>query len=305
MDRKGFIKQSGSLLLLTSLNKLGMHQHQLTNPQNIAPQASKSFCTTCGTQFPPGQPLPDLCPICNDDRQYINDKGQTYITPDELNKQYSVKISKINEQLYTIKMIPDFAIGQRAFLVISPGGNVLWDCIPLLNEAIIAFIKSKGGLKAIAFSHPHYYSNMNEWAAEFNCPVFIHEDDKEWIQYKSNYIQLWDGETKPLWDNISIINIGGHFPGSSVLYLPAQSAKGTLLSGDTLYIAHSKRHVAVMHSYPNQILLTKKEFASVYKKSAGIEFDTMRGAFEGQELTGNAKEIFEASMKRYLNGYEL
>lgn len=305
MDRKGFIKQSGSLLLLTSINKLGMHQHSLANPPGATHPSGKSICTTCGTQFPPSQPLPDLCPICNDDRQYINDKGQTYITTHELNKQYSVKISKKNEHLYSIKMTPDFAIGQRAFLVISPGGNVLWDCIPLLNEAIIAFINSKGGLKAIAFSHPHYYSNMNEWAAEFNCPVFIHKADEEWIQDKTNNIQLWDGNAKPLWDNINIINIGGHFPGSSVLYLPAQSAKGTLLCGDTFYIAHSKRHVAVMHSYPNQILLTKKEFASVYKKSEKLEFDALLGAFEGQEIIANAKEVFEASMKRYLKSYEI
>ena len=28
----------------------------------------------------------------------------------------------------------EFGIGQRALLVESPGGNVLWDCVPLLDE---------------------------------------------------------------------------------------------------------------------------------------------------------------------------
>ncbi|MEZ4841272.1 MAG: hypothetical protein R2821_07110 [Flavobacteriaceae bacterium] len=32
------------------------------------------------------------------------------------------------------------------------------DCIPLLDENAIRFIQEKGGLKAIAISHPHYYS---------------------------------------------------------------------------------------------------------------------------------------------------
>ena len=73
-----------------------------------------------------------------------------------------------HEHLYELKMLPDFAIGQRCFLVMSPAGNILWDCIPLLNEAVITFIRSKGGLKAIAFSHPHYYSTMIDWAAAFN-----------------------------------------------------------------------------------------------------------------------------------------
>jgi hypothetical protein len=65
-------------------------------------------------------------------------------------------------------MAPSFAIGQRALLVLTPSGNILWDCIALINEPTIEFIKSKGGLKAIAFSHPHYYTTMNEWAERFN-----------------------------------------------------------------------------------------------------------------------------------------
>jgi hypothetical protein len=262
-----------------------------------------NICTACGTQYAPGSGLPALCPICSDDRQYIPQSGQAWISNTQLDKQFIVKVTRVNDGLYELKMFPDFAIGQRCFLVISSTGNILWDCIPLLNEAVIAFIRSKGGLKAIAFSHPHYYSTMNDWASAFNCPILIHESDKQWIMHKSVAVELWSGHDKPMWDGISIINIGGHFPGSSLLFLPAQSAKGTLLCGDTLYIARSRRHVAVMHSYPNQILLTKSEFASVYKKSAGLEFDTMLGAFEGQDLKGNAREIFTKSMERYLNSY--
>lgn len=41
-----------------------------------------------------------------------------------------------------------------------------------LEEFAIEFIKSKGGLNAIAFSHPHFHSNMNEWAEIFGCPVY-------------------------------------------------------------------------------------------------------------------------------------
>ena len=33
--------------------------------------------------------------------------------------------------------------------------------VPLSDEPAIEFIKSKGGLKAIAFSHPHFYSDEN------------------------------------------------------------------------------------------------------------------------------------------------
>ncbi len=112
---------------------------------------NKSICVTCGTQFPPYEALPELCPICNDDRQYINPNGQTWISADELNNTHDVKITKTNENLYSLKVIPDFAITQRAFLIISPQGNILWDCIPLLNNEVVAFIKSMGGLKLSRF----------------------------------------------------------------------------------------------------------------------------------------------------------
>src|SRR5699024_8297664 len=124
--------------------------------------------------------------------------------------------------------------GQRALFILSNEGNILWDCFPLLTEGTVEFIKSKGGLDAIAFSHPHYYSNMNHWAETFNCPIYIHHKDEEWIMNKGSHVSLWEGYEKPLWDDMRLINIGGHFPGSSILRAPSLSEKGTIFYGDTL-----------------------------------------------------------------------
>ncbi len=264
----------------------------------------KPVCTTCGTQFPDEVPLPDLCPICNDDRQYIKASGQNWIALDELSNGHTVKITRITEHLYSLKMVPDFAIGQRAFLVISPGGNILWDCIPLLDEAAAAFIQSKGGLKAIIISHPHYYSSMNEWAMHFDCPVYIHEADAVWVFNKRDHIKLWNGDEQSLWDGIRVVNTAGHFPGSCVLEVPSLSPEGALLSGDSLFVGPGKRHIAVMHSYPNQIMLKKTEFLNVLDKTGSLVFDTIYGAFEGQNLIGNAKQVFVESMQRNSQSYD-
>lgn len=263
------------------------------------------ICETCGTQYREEVKATGLCPICNDDRQYIGDNGQRWTNMDELKKNHRVKISQVNERLCTVKVEPAFALGHRAFLVLSPGGNVLWDCIPLLDKATIDFINSKGGLKAIVFSHPHYYSAMNEWAAAFNCPIYIHQNDRKFVFYHGDKVKLWDGDAHPLWDDISIVHTGGHFPGSSLLRVGALSPKGAVLAGDSFYLSKSKRHIAVMYSYPNQILLTKKEFAEVHRKCAGLTFDTLYGAFDGQNLEGNAYEVFTASMNRYIASYEI
>ena len=64
--------------------------------------------------------------------------------------------------LIGIGIDPHFAIGQRALFLRTPKGNVLWDCLPLLDEAVVEAIKSMGGISAIAISHPHYFSSMVE-----------------------------------------------------------------------------------------------------------------------------------------------
>jgi len=298
MKRKKFSKHSASLPAFASLSTVDKTVEFLSG-RKLTQVSQNKICTACGTEFPSDSDLPQLCPICDDDRQYIPEKGQTWTNPDELSNNYSVLIKKINNRLYELKMIPGFAIGQRAFFVLASGGNILWDCIPLIDEPTIDFIKSKGGLKAIAFSHPHYYSTMNVWADVFNCPIYIHQNDEQWIMNKGNHVSLWVDTERELWDSIRIINIGGHFPGSSILHIPFLSPEGLVLCGDTLYISRSKRHIAVMHSYPNQIPLSLREVHRINEQVQNIQFDTLYGAFSGQNLSNNVKIIFDNSMKKY------
>lgn len=166
--------------------------------------------------------------------------------------------TQVDGNLYTFKISPSFAIGQRAFLVQTPGGNILWDCLPFINPPTIAYINSLGGIQAIAISHPHYYSLMVEWATIFNCPIYSHQDDEKWIMNRSSdkYLRLFAADRQPLWDGIEIVRTGGHFPGSTILYLP-NHGKGTLLTGDTIYVGKNRRWMTCMYSYPNQIPLSK------------------------------------------------
>lgn len=152
---------------------------------------NQKICSTCGTQFPVNSNV-DLCTICAEERQYIPVTGQSWTTHSQLLATHKNKLVKLNNNLFEIVIEPEFAIGQRAFLVISKSGNILWDCIPLLDSNTIDFIQSKGSIRAIAFSHPHYYSNMNDWASVFNCPIYIHEKDAAYIVDKGSHVMLWE-----------------------------------------------------------------------------------------------------------------
>ncbi len=128
------------------------------------------ICATCGTQYPAtGQP-PEHCLICEDERQYIGFKGQQWTTLDALRDSHHNIIRPVDPRLTGIGTHPDFAIAQRALLVQTPAGNVLWDCISLLDDPTCAAVNALGGISAIAVSHPHYYASMVEWSHAFNAP---------------------------------------------------------------------------------------------------------------------------------------
>ncbi|MBJ3793570.1 hypothetical protein I8J38_34335, partial [Bacillus sp. OA1] len=111
---------------------------------------------------------------------------------------YKNEIIKEENGLYSITTKPGFAIGQTAFIVKTESYRLLWDCITYLDETTIAKIKELGGLDAIALSHPHYYSTQVEWAETFDVPIYIHEDDKEWVMRPSSRIIYWSGESLQL-----------------------------------------------------------------------------------------------------------
>src|SRR5436190_5471229 len=112
------------------------------------------ICVTCGTQYPAGAAPPPACPICEDDRQYIGHDGQRWTTLAEMGREYRNAVREVDPGVTGIATEPRFAIGQQAHLIQTPEGNLLWDCISYLDEATLAEVRRRGGIAAIAISHP-------------------------------------------------------------------------------------------------------------------------------------------------------
>ena len=102
---------------------------------------------------------------------------------------------RLETDLFEIHTHPGFGIGQRALLLRTPRGNILWDCIALLDDATEMLVRALGGLQAIAISHPHYYTCMQDWARAFGCAVHLHAADADWVMRPDPAIRHWDGET--------------------------------------------------------------------------------------------------------------
>lgn len=256
------------------------------------------ICNTCGVEFEPAEKPPEFCPICEDERQYVPATGQQWTTLAALNNRHKNIFAKITDDLYAIYSEPRFAIGQRAHLLVTPGGNILWDCISNIDESTIDIIQKLGGIKAICISHPHYFSTLTQWSRAFNnAPVYIHSLDEEWLQRKTIGIHLWEGKEQALWDGIKLIGCGGHFPGGNLLYWPGGKA---LLTGDVIQVCPDLESVSFMYSYPNYIPLPEKDILHIADCVAPLTYDTMYGAF-GHYIRTNAKRAMDHSIKRYLS----
>ena len=269
--------------------------------QDILPMITnpdfKNICVACGTRYT--EEGPAFCAICTDERQYVPATGQKWTSYNELSQVRTIRFGKSVANVYNLRISPTFGIAQRAHLIVSPGGNILGDCLPFLDETTIAFIHSKGGLKGIAISHPHYYSLMAAWAETFDCPIYLHKADSEWVLDKTDHIKFFAGDKQVLWDGMEIIHTGGHFAGSTILHVSGIGDKGSVFVGDTLQVAISKQFISMMYSYPNMIPLPLKEIERISEIVMRLSFDSLYGAFEWQDVHTGAKGLFERSVNRY------
>jgi len=259
------------------------------------------ICVQCGTQFFETAKPPLHCPICEDDRQFVRHGGQEWTTLKRLAADRQNRFEEEAPQLLGIGTEPEFAIGQRALLVQSPSGNLLWDCIALLDDRTIAEVNARGGIRAIAISHPHFYSSMVEWADHFGAQVFLHAADRQWVMRESPRTQFWEGTTLSLWDGLALINCGGHFEGGTVLHWPAgANRRGALLTGDIITVVQDRRYVSFMRSYPNLIPLGATAIHRILDAIEPFSFDQIYGGWWKANVLSNAKDAVRSSAQRYL-----
>ena len=255
------------------------------------------LCATCGTQYPPADTPPGACPICEDPRQYVpHDTGQVWLSWAEFLDGHRAEV-RDDHGLLGIGCEPSFAIGQRALLVKTAAGNVLWDCVPYLDAELVARVTAEGGVAAIAISHPHYYSAMVEWAHAFGCPIHLHEAERKWVMRPDPSIRFWSGERLELGPGVTVVRCGGHFEGGQVLHLADRRA---LLAGDIVQVIPDRRFVSFMWSYPNLVPLSASRVEAIGAALAPFEFDTIHGAWWGRVIERDGSAVVRRSVGRYV-----
>jgi hypothetical protein len=260
-----------------------------------------SICTACGTSCPDAADPPAECTICRDERQYVPASGQGWTTREALAGQHRNAWRLHEPGLLSVETVPKFGIGQRAFLLRTSESNVLWDCIALLDPATKELVQALGGLSAIAISHPHYYTTMQDWAEAFGAPIHLHAADRQWIMRPHQAIRLWDGETLEIAPGVTLICGGGHFPGGTVLHWAGGAdGAGALLAGDILQVTPGAHRVSFMWSYPNMMPLPARAIRDLEARLRPWRYERIYGAFTGQDVLADGPGIVARSAQRYV-----
>ena len=252
------------------------------------------ICIACGAQFEPSAEPPELCPICEDYRQPVRKEGQAWTSMEELQSDHQNEVREIEPGLVGIGTTPRFAIGQRAMLIQTSEGNVMWDCITLLDSSTRERIHELGGIQHIAISHPHYYASMAEWAQEFGATIHLAASDREWVLRPHPSINFWSRSIEPV-PGVTVVQTGGHFEGSSVLHW-----KGALMTGDTIYVLPGRDPiVSFMRSYPMLLPLSEHLLTGLLAAIDGLDYDRLYGGWWESIIDSNAKEVVSESADLY------
>lgn len=258
------------------------------------------MCVQCAVQFTASDSPPSSCPICSDPRQYVRWAGQAWTTMEELGRDHKV-VLRDEDGILSIGVEPAFAIGQRALLAETPDGNVLWDCVPLVSDEAVAALAARGKVKAIAISHPHFFSAIVEWSRALgDIPVYIHDGNRPWVMRPDPAIVFWTGETKAILPDVTLIHCGGHFDGSSVCHWRRRDKPNAVLAGDTLQVVMDRKHVSFMYSYPNVVPLNARAVKRIAGALESFDYGQVYSAFWNMRILADGKGAVARSVERYL-----
>nr|WP_064570955.1 hypothetical protein [Gordonia sp. LAM0048] len=257
------------------------------------------MCVFCANEFPPGETPPAMCPICDDDRQWLPESGPGFMPLDE-SADNALTTDEVESGLTALTVRPSVGIGQRGFVIATSDGNILWEPPGFIGPALVEWLERHGGLAAVAASHPHLVGASVSLSHRFGrVPVYYNDFDRRWVTRPDPVIEFWT-DTADLPGGVRLVRCGGHFPGSAVLHLPdAANGRGAILTGDTVKGVMQPGMVTFMRSYPNMIPLSPRLVRQIVDRIGQLRFDRLYDAF-GVVIDHDARGVVETSARRYI-----
>lgn len=259
------------------------------------------ICPTCGAHHAEAERPPRVCDVCTDERQWVPPAGQRWTTMSRLaDEGYETVVAEVEPGLYGIGTEPGIGVGQRGLLVCTPEGNVLWDPPAYIDQHAIDRVRSLGGLRMVTASHPHMYGAIVDWADEFDAAIPLPEADLAWLHRDTPLVHTWSNVHQLLPD-VTLVQCGGHFPGSTVLHWSAGAdGSGVILVGDTIMVTPGEDRVTFMYSAPNRLPLPERGVRGIVDALHAYRFDRIYSGWWEPVLRSGAADVLPRSAERYI-----
>jgi hypothetical protein len=255
-----------------------------------------AICATCAVEH---AARTGVCAICEDERQWVPATGQAWTTLEEMAAAgYVVQVEELEPGLHGVASTPAAGIGQQSKLLQTPAGNLLWDPIGYLDDAAVARILALGPVVAIAASHPHMYGVQVEWSRALgDVPIYVSAADAQWVARPDAAIRAWSGRVVPL-PGVTLVQVGGHFPGSAIVHFLARDGRGVLLTSDSVYVNPDRASVAFMRSFPNRLPLSPEVVERIVTTLDALSYDRLYHNFR-DVIAADAKAVVRRSADRH------
>jgi hypothetical protein len=256
------------------------------------------ICQTCAVEHAKNV---DLCAICADERQWVPADGQHWTTLEELAAAgHQAQVRDLEPDLFGISVEPKVGIGQQAHLIRTPAGSLLWDPVGYLDDHAVQRVRELGEVVAIAASHPHMFGVQVEWSRALgDVPIFVTEPNLEWVARPDPVIHPWTGQLEVM-PGVTLVQLGGHFPGSSVVHWTAGAeGEGVLFGSDTIQANPDRTSTTFMRSYPNRIPLSAAVVERITQAVEVLPFARLYDNF-GRTIDSDARALVRRSADRYI-----
>ncbi|WP_243597578.1 hypothetical protein [Thermobifida halotolerans] len=259
------------------------------------------ICLTCGGHYPAAEEPPAACRLCEDERQWVPPTGQRWATLAGLAADgYTTEVREVEPGLLGIGVRQDIGVNQRGLLVRTPEGNLLWDPPAFLDDRAVQAVRDAGGLRAVTASHPHMYGAIVDWSEAFDAEILLPEADAHWLNRPSAAVRTWSG-TLPVLPGVTLVQCGGHFPGSTALHwADGADGAGVLLVGDTIMVTPGEDRLTFMWSAPNRLPLPERGVRGIVDALRPYRFDRVYGGWWQPVLRRDARRVLESSADRYV-----
>ena len=252
-------------------------------------------CAACGVERDRAG-LPELCPICVDERQYIPAGGQRWLRPRDVDAQ--ITLTELEPGLFGLAVSGGVGIGQLAKVIVTDAGAVMVDVPGAITADAVAAVRDLGPVRAIIPSHPHMFGLQSLWSRALDdAPVYVSAADADWLGRRPAALQLWQGTIEPV-PAVVASQPGGHFPGSSVVHWAGGDGAGVLLCSDTIMVNPDRRTVSFLRSYPNRLPLSAAVVERIAAHVDRYAFDRVYSNFE-LRIERDGKAAVAASARRH------